>query len=595
MDVKQYYSQKLEEAKNKSMLLRRKYATNAALRLGSFLLIFFFLFGLINYNTSLAIVLAALSLIAFLLLVRRHVLLQKKRNYFMELERHLGMELEACNYNFKNFPTGEKYADHHHSYSYDLDIFGTGSLFQMIDRTVTQDGTDALAQELIGEPGTNRQILQDQEALKELSKMPDLLLHFRTTGSTSGIAGDEKTEIVEWIKRESFVSQKIILRYLSYILPSFTIGSFLLLVFGITNSSLFVIFFLTNLVIVGAHIRRINREHAQISRFLKLIEKYRSLLQVIEEQQFQSEKLIRLKENFHCGGQLSWQNLDKLAKLVSAFDNRLNIVVALFLEGIFLWDYHCLFRIEKWKKEFGTSLPLWFDSIALFDVLATKSCFVFNNPDFHFPELSESSIFSAKQIGHPLIHANNRVNNDFVIESKGKFCIITGANMAGKSTFLRTVGVNMVIGKMGMPVCAEHLVFTPMKMFTSMRTSDSLAENESYFYAELRRLQEMFLLLEKGEPIFIILDEILKGTNSVDKQRGSFAAMEKILRLNGTGIIATHDLALTSIAQKYEGSVKNQCFEIEINNAEIKFDYKLYEGVTQKMNAMLLMEQMGII
>ena len=167
--------------------------------------------------------------------------------------------------------------------------------------------------------------------------------------------------------------------------------------------------------------------------------------------------------------------------------------------------------------------------------------------------------------------------------------------MAGKSTFLRTVGINLTFAKAGLPVCAETFKFMPLKLFTSMRTSDSLTENESYFYAELRRLKEIITKLEKEESLFIILDEILKGTNSVDKQNGSFKALEKIIHLNGTGIIATHDLALTSIADKFPDKIKNQCFEIEIDNAKISFDYKLYDGVTQKMNAMLLMEQMGII
>jgi DNA mismatch repair ATPase MutS len=203
-------------------------------------------------------------------------------------------------------------------------------------------------------------------------------------------------------------------------------------------------------------------------------------------------------------------------------------------------------------------------------------------------------VIFARDAGHPLIPAEERVCNDFSIDGQGRFMIITGANMAGKSTFLRTAGLAMVLAMAGAPVCASEFRFRPMDVFSGMRTSDSLARHESYFYAELRRLKQLVDTIAGGNPVFVILDEILKGTNSADKQKGSMAIMEQLLGMGATGIIATHDLALTSLGQKYPGRISNKCFEIEIETDRIHFDYQLRDGVTRKMNALLLMRQMGL-
>jgi len=204
-------------------------------------------------------------------------------------------------------------------------------------------------------------------------------------------------------------------------------------------------------------------------------------------------------------------------------------------------------------------------------------------------------ILDFKKAGHPLIPSATRVDNDIGLKGQGEFVIITGANMAGKSTFLRTVGVNLLLGMAGAPLCAQSARFSPVEIFSSMRTSDSLQKNESYFYAELKRLSELLEKLEKGNTLFIVLDEILKGTNSADKQKGSRIVLEKIIRLNGAGLIATHDLDLAELEKEYPDNLRNKCFEIEMDGDKIHFDYRLYDGITKKMNALLLMKQMGII
>jgi DNA mismatch repair ATPase MutS len=240
--------------------------------------------------------------------------------------------------------------------------------------------------------------------------------------------------------------------------------------------------------------------------------------------------------------------------------------------------------------------PSWLDILGRIDAYSSLGNYAFNNEEFAYPVRSDSGmIFSAGSLGHPLIDGNRRVCNDFTIENKGNICIITGANMAGKSTFLRTVAVNYILGMTGAPVCAASMVFTPVKLFTSMRTTDSLSGNESYFYAELKRLRNLKERIESGEPVFFILDEILKGTNSADKTMGSKMFIRKMILMKGTGMIATHDISIGDLENEYPENIFNMCFEIEIAGETINFDYKLNKGITRKMNAALLMKQMGIL
>jgi DNA mismatch repair ATPase MutS len=277
------------------------------------------------------------------------------------------------------------------------------------------------------------------------------------------------------------------------------------------------------------------------------------------------------------------------------FDNRLNMVVSIFLNGLFLWDIQCVLWLEKWKIKNRQQTGKWFDAIYRFDALQCLGNFSFNNPGYAFPAVEdEGPVIEAEKLGHPLIDKAERVSNDFKQGKNGEIYLITGANMAGKSTFLRTVGINLVLARAGAPACAEKFNCQPREIFTSMRTSDSLKKNESYFYAELLRMKKLFQQLESPLKTYFILDEMLKGTNSADKLTGSGKLIREMIRLKGTGIIATHDLQLANLEEEYPGVIINRCFEIEIDNSNIIFDYKLKKGVTTKMNAMLLIDQMGL-
>jgi len=320
------------------------------------------------------------------------------------------------------------------------------------------------------------------------------------------------------------------------------------------------------------------------------------LLKVFEKEQFESPGLNEIKRSISGSNISAAVSVKKLSRLIQSFDNRMNILVSFFLNGLFLWDYQCIHKLEKWKSEYKELFPVWLEMVGKVDAFISLANFAYNNPAFCYPALSEKgTVFSATSLGHPLIHEEKRVCNDFVLNSTGKVCIITGANMAGKSTFLRTIAVNYILAMAGAPVCAVKLEFIPLRLFTSMRTTDLLSENESYFYAELKRIRSLKLRYENREPLFFILDEILKGTNSADKSLGSKLFLKRLVEMGGTGLIATHDTSIGDMEKDFPQSVFNMCFEIEIEGESIRFEYKLQNGITQKMNAALLMRQMGIL
>jgi DNA mismatch repair ATPase MutS len=287
--------------------------------------------------------------------------------------------------------------------------------------------------------------------------------------------------------------------------------------------------------------------------------------------------------------------LKSLGKIIQAFDTRLNLFAWLILNYFLLWDILQCRRLETWKNTYKQLPEKAFGSISEMEMLLGFSTFKFNRSDLIFPEIEKNKFWiEGKSVGHPLMHSKNRVDNDILFSSTAQFSVITGANMAGKSTYLRTVGVNLVLALCGGPVCAKYFKTSILKPFTSIKTSDSLSNNESYFYAELLRLQRIIKALNTGDSYFIILDEILKGTNSKDKEQGSKALVQKLISLNATGIIATHDLQLAELKTNFPQNIENECFEVEIENDKLVFDYKLRRGISKNLNATFLMKTMGI-
>ncbi len=331
-----------------------------------------------------------------------------------------------------------------------------------------------------------------------------------------------------------------------------------------------------------------------VSKTSEMLTKYAFLLKQIESLRPASAKLAELKNNIVKADLSASKSLRSLSSILTALDNRMNFVSWTLFNGLVLWDILQMRRLENWQKIHQDEIAKWFETIAEIDMLICFSNFHYNHPDAHFPVIfSDKKTIQAENLGHPLILRQVRVDNPFEINHR-QFLIVTGANMAGKSTYLRTVGVNLILGMCGAPVCATKFSFKPVEIYTSIRTSDSLQKNESYFYSELKRLKAIIDELKSGKELFIILDEILKGTNSKDKHAGSEALLKQLIRYNAIGIVATHDVALGILQESFPDNILNRCFEVDIDGDRLTFDYKLREGVSKNMNATLLMREMGI-
>ncbi len=574
---------------------KRQLGLISVLRLLSFVSVFLSLFLITRISSEAGILTSLLLLVCFFILVKRYNLLARKKDHATSLVLINSEEKDVLKHQYSKFNGGDEFINPEHPYAPDLDIFGTGSLFQYLNRTVTLRGKQLLANRLSFPDRDVSLILRKQAAISEISAMLSNRQHFLATGRLASETQDDMQNILDWMQEKNRYYGNFFYHLLCIILPVATLIVLTAAFFHEGFLSYLIYLFIIQLLIVALHLRFNNLVYEKLGKKLNIFRKYAALFHVIEKDEYRSELIINIQNKLKSNGNSASESVKRLSSIISAFDNRLNLLAGIMLNGVFLWDIQCVLRFEKWKTENRDKIPQWFDALGEYDAICSLANYAFNHPEFVFPEPVSDVILDFKLTGHPLIPDDTRIDNDIRLNGKGEFIIITGANMAGKSTFLRTIGVNLLLAMTGAPVCAQSARFSPVEIFSSMRTSDSLQKNESYFYAELKRLNELLGQLEKGKKLFILLDEILKGTNSADKQRGSRAVLDKIIRLNGSGLIATHDLDLAELEKKYPDNLKNKCFEIEIDGDKIYFDYKLYEGITKKMNALLLMKQMGII
>ena len=549
-----------------------------------------------TFSVTDGVILILLFTVLFLWLLKLYSKHSEKREFISNLASINQNEAEALSGDLKAFDAGNSYCDIHHDFSFDVDLFGTSSLFQYLNRTVTDYGRDILASWLSDPFILSKNLLPRQKAIKELASKDKWRHKYMASGMKTPLEKNEISSLLNWMQERALFSSSALNKILILSLPAAAIVSLVLAINAVLPYTVFAFIFLGNLLYIATGLKRINRIHNSLSRKYKFLSSIDRLLKAFENESFNSPLLNDIKLNISGKNFSAAGSVKKLGRLLQAFDTRNNQIIGLALNGMLLWDYQSIIRLEKWKSDYKSKFPVWLNMIGQVDAFISLGNYVYNNPDFVFPVESENfEVFSAKNLGHQLIDERKRVCNDFSFGKKGTVCIISGANMAGKSTFLRTIAVNYILGMAGATVCASEMNFIPGKLFTSMRTMDSLSNNESYFYAELRRLFILKSRIESGEPVFFILDEILKGTNSADKSKGSLLFLGKILEKGGTGLIATHDTSLGKMESDHPGTVINKCFEIEIDGENIRFDYKIQEGITQKMNAVLLMNQMGIL
>lgn len=517
-----------------------------------------------------------------------------RRKYIDTQSELLVNEQKGLDLDYQAFDGGSEFIEGEHSFSLDLDLFGNKSLFQAINRTVTVEGKKRLATWLKQPLDQKNNIYQRQEAIQELSKQPEQFQSFYTNGKMTQEESNSLHKMEDLIQESSFFSQSSFWKIMIWIIPS----GWILLAIGSVMAGIaekwFGIYAAFSFVIAYWRAKEVNRLYQSVDKMELIFNGYANLIKCIEEREFSSPLLQQLKQCFKRNNLSASESLKQLSHHIGALNQRFSLAGVL-LNLFCLWDIRHAIALERWRQQHQSDMLSWIETLGTFDAFYSLGNFAFNHPKYTYPEIADTYFqMQGKGLGHPLMKPNICVTNDIDIPQKPWFLIITGANMAGKSTYLRTIGVNYLLACTGLPVCAEKLVVYPAHLVTSLRTSDSLSENESYFFAELKRLKMIIDRLQTGEKLFIILDEILKGTNSIDKQKGSLALMKQLVANQSCGIIATHDLVLGTLEQEFPEQIKNYCFEADIQNDELSFSYRMRPGIAQNMNACFLMKKMGI-
>ncbi|MEO0337945.1 MAG: DNA mismatch repair protein MutS [Bacteroidota bacterium] len=497
-------------------------------------------------------------------------------------------EIKALNHEFDQYADGAEFLDPLHPNAIDLDLFGPYSFFQYSNRTSTVLGAKALA-EYLSNSTDQETIINRQEAILELQSELDWRQHFLAYGRRTEDSQRQIDLLHQWVDQAYFILPNSRLKNIIRILPFLTtLGFGYLLSLQLFGPSLLAL--VPAFLVLRKYVLRINTVHQQTTHAEKALNHYGQLIQHIEQQPFQSALLQNTQANFEPQAS---QAIRELSYIISQLNARYNAFVLLF--NIFgLWDLQWVWRLEKWKEKYKTPLPHWFEALGQFEVLSSLATVGYNNPDWTFPEITAEGAITAQQLGHPLLHQDKRIANDVALPTQGHIKLLTGSNMAGKSTFLRTVGLNIVLAMCGAPICAREMKLPLLQVYSSMRTQDALQESTSSFYAELKRLKVIIEAVEQEDNIFFLLDEILKGTNSKDRHTGSKALIKQLIQQGGGGVIATHDLELGILESQYGGAIENWCMEVQIENGQLHFDYLLKKGVSQSFNATLLMQNMGI-
>ena len=546
-----------------------------------------------------------LCVLLFIMTAVLHETIIGKNKFLKNLETVNENELKLLRHEFPGSCfSGEEFTTPDHNYAVDLDIFGEKSLFQYINRGFTSMGRIRLSEWLLS-PADKTGITQRQQAARELANKFDL----RQTVAGHGLLMQDSPETLDSLYQlleEPFnlLNNKRWLLFI-HLWPLLTLGSIVLIFFNVPWG-IFLGFFLVQVLINKHFQKNVSRLYRLTYKSSKVLRAYSHIIKEIEKETVSSPKLNHLKQQLSANGLKASACIKKFSVILEWFDTR-NSSIHFLVNNTLFFDLHCQYRIEKWLKRAGAHVPRWFDVIGEFEALSSLAALHFNNPAWTWPEIIDgpSFVMDAVQLGHPLIPGQERVCSDLELNKdgdyRGSMLIVTGPNMAGKSTFLRTVGVNIVLAFAGAPVCASRFKISPAKLFSSMKTSDSLDKHLSLFYAELQRLKMILDAISRGEPVFFLIDEMLKGTNAIDRQKGAIALLKQLMHNRANGIVATHDLKLTQLDQpseweKYpEGvNIVNCHFDGYIEDDRLLFDYKLKTGICESFNALVLMKKMGI-
>jgi hypothetical protein len=501
-------------------------------------------------------------------------------------------ELSIQKMDFHGREDGQAFLPSEHPYAADIDLFGKASLYQYINRCTSEQGKKLLANVLLA-TSSKGTISDRQEAAKALTPFYQWRQRFQSLGISNPITFATESKVRDWMAMKSPL-QKAYWRLLPNIFSAIAIATLGAYVFELLPSGIFWMLVFIYFLLAKYTSGRIIKTYLALSRIEDEINTLFRQLDMVEKIPANAALLNQYKDLLLSKGN-GTKGIRELKEILKRFDFRLNATVFIFLNTFLLWDVRQTNSLHKWKEKYGTAIAVWFDILANVELINTLASLQFNHPKWIFPDICDQHFtMKFEQLGHPLIDAKKRVDNSFTTAGTGKVTIITGSNMAGKSTFLRSIAVNLVLAQAGAPVCAAAFTFSPARLYSSMRIADNLAENTSTFYAELKKLKAIIDQVKQHEKVFILLDEILRGTNSLDRHTGSEALIKQLIREKAVAVIATHDVELAKLEGLYSHSVANYHFDVQVAGEELYFDYKLKKGICQSMNASILMKKIGI-
>lgn len=547
------------------------------------------------YAEMVIVVLGVFFALAYIAVRRMDVANGEKLERLKALRAVYFNEVAYLNSDFMAFRDGKKYIDPHHGFSFDMDVFGEQSLFQRINRTVTSGGSDLLAEQLSMAVKKTRQEIENQrDAINELSLDENLRISFIAVGQLRGdvIDTDKVAGVVEKAKSlalPSFASSSMAIAVAVVSVVVF-LSSFIAALFDVVPSSVpfqwGLLQLLLMIVLCSRPLHNINKTVGAVSKQMSM---YVSLMEIISEGHFSAKDNVDILSRLSSADGNALRSFKQLKRLMGSLDRNGNPLYRMLCDVFFLNDLFLVRRFAKWKSCYMTRMTEWIDAVSRFDALVSMATFRYNEPYAKEAEIVDADevVYYAEGLCHPFL-GSKAVPNNFSINDS-HYYIVTGANMAGKSTFLRSIGVNYILAMCGMPVFAKRLRVSIFSLFSSMRTSDDLAHGTSYFNAELLRLKQLIAICRENRHTLIILDEILKGTNSADKLSGSRMFLESISQLPVTGIIATHDLELSKMSDEHPALFHNYCFEIELTD-NVTYSYKITPGVARNQNATYLLK-----
>ena len=590
--VKTIFERVIEQQTEIAAKLKQQYTFWSGIRVTVFVVILVAIVYFANLrNMELVIMLGSIFPILFGLLIKYHHKIAFNRDHAENLKQINQHEMLRLQGNLKSFDSGSEYIDQLHPYNIDLDTFGHHSLFQLLNRSTTF-GAKTLLAAWLSAPSEKKNIESRQAAIRELTPKFDWRQDFQAHGMHFQQEENRIKPLLKWLGKGDILKQEHLYKTLLFIMPLIATGCLVLFFLGYSFYFLLGALAVNGLILKSTFLAAKDTT-TYTSEGSIALKAYSLLIKKVEEEAFDAPLLRSLKDKFEHDHFKASVEIKKLQQILYSLESRANTFYWL-LNVLLLLDVFWLLKASAWKRKNEKYAKKWFDTIHEFEVINGIAGFAYANPDYTMPTITDENYYlNGTHIGHPLIIGKERVVNDFKIDEKGKVIVITGSNMSGKSTFLRTVGVNAILALMGAPVCAKAFTISVCQIFTSMRTQDNLEESVSSFYAELKRLKQLLELIGTTRPVLFMLDEILKGTNSHDRHSGAASLIRQLTALDSFGFVSTHDLELGALATD-SNNIQNFSFNSEIIDDEIIFDYKLHPGLCKSFNASKLMEKMGI-